>query len=162
MCSICMYGVRVLFLFFSISRRALLLNLKNKPKMYVFKPSVNICSCVKRQGVTHPSYRLHLSTHIRPRIKYLQERHWSGPGPQHPASEHSGSHTMCFLAAHEKDNENRQKHKSKIRFHVHNCPTKQCLRVFIRLPSLLQHCEVSGGHIWGSNTFRGIMLFLIS
>lgn len=108
--------------------------LKNKPKVSAFKLSVNICSCVKRHGVTHPSYRLHLSTHVRPRIKYLQERHWSGPGPQHPASEHSGSHTMCFLAAHEKD---RQKHKSKIRFHVRNSPTNtedQGLCICTRLP----------------------------
>lgn len=49
---------------------------------------------------THPSYRLHESTQVRPRLKYLQERHWSGPGPQQPASEHSGSHTMRSLAAY--------------------------------------------------------------
>lgn len=136
---------------------------KFKIKMFAFKPSVNICPCVKHPGVTHPSYKLHLSTHVRPRIKYLQKRHWSGPGPQHPASEHSGSHTICFLAAHKKDNENRQKHKSKIKFHVHNSPTSQSLLcICIRLPFLLQYCGVSGGHTQGSNTFRGIMLFLIS
>jgi hypothetical protein len=28
-----------------------------------------------------------------PSRKCAQERHWSGPGPQHPSSEHSASHT---------------------------------------------------------------------
>lgn len=42
----------------------------------------------------HPSKRLQDSTQVRPRLKYRQERHWSGPGPQHPSSEHIRSHTI--------------------------------------------------------------------
>lgn len=36
---------------------------------------------------------------MRPRRKRRQERHWSGPGPQQPSSEHIRSHTIRSWAA---------------------------------------------------------------
>lgn len=50
----------------------------------------------------HPSKRLQDSTQVRPRLKYRQERHWSGPGPQHPSSEHIRSHTIRSWAVERK------------------------------------------------------------
>lgn len=55
------------------------------------------------EWITHPSKRLQDSTQVRPRLKYLQERHWSGPPPQHPSSEHMPSHTMrCWAVERRK------------------------------------------------------------
>lgn len=46
--------------------------------------------------------KLQLPTHVPSRLKFLQERHWSGPEPQHPESEHSGSHTWPSATAHKR------------------------------------------------------------
>ncbi len=48
---------------------------------------------------TYPSCRLQDSTQVRPLVKNRQDRHWSDPGPQQPASEHRGSHTIRFKTA---------------------------------------------------------------
>lgn len=42
---------------------------------------------------TDPEYRLQWDTQVPCRLWFLHVKHCSGPGPQHPASEHSGSHT---------------------------------------------------------------------
>lgn len=49
---------------------------------------------------TDPVSKLQLPTQTPRLLWFLQERHWSGPGPQHPESEHSGSHTWPSATAH--------------------------------------------------------------
>lgn len=46
---------------------------------------------------TNPAKNMQSGTHTPPRLYFLQDRHWSGPGPQQPPEEHRGSHTWLSL-----------------------------------------------------------------
>ena len=43
---------------------------------------------------------MHCSTQVPPMLKFLQARHWLGPGPQHPSEEHSGSQVWPSFTTH--------------------------------------------------------------
>lgn len=53
-----------------------------------------VLSCFVR---TNPAKNMQSGTHTPPRLYFLQDRHWSGPGPQQPSEEHRGSHTWPSL-----------------------------------------------------------------
>lgn len=55
-----------------------------------------VCMCVS----TDPVWKLQLPTQTPCLLWFLQERHWWGPGPQHPESEHRGSQTWPSATAH--------------------------------------------------------------
>lgn len=40
---------------------------------------------------------------VLPLMKRLQERHWSGPGPQQPSLEHNSLHTIPSAATEKED-----------------------------------------------------------
>lgn len=44
-------------------------------------------------NATYPDTESQSGKQRLPSLKCAQERHWSGPGPQHPSAEHSASHT---------------------------------------------------------------------
>jgi hypothetical protein len=44
-------------------------------------------------NATYPDTESQSGKQRLPSLKCAQERHWSEPGPQHPSSEHSASHT---------------------------------------------------------------------
>jgi len=47
---------------------------------------------------TYPDTESQSGKQRLPSLKCAQERHWSGPGPQHPSSEHSASHTRAAIS----------------------------------------------------------------
>lgn len=74
---------------------------RNKRKFIVY--GVCFLSLLENERISHPSKRLQDSTQVRPRLKYRQKRHWSGPGPQQPSSEHMRSHTiLCWAETRKK------------------------------------------------------------
>lgn len=64
-----------------------------------FVKSVNKITTVKTivytlsiNASTYPGEWLQFGRHWLSYWKFLQDKHWCGPGPQHPCFEHSGSH----------------------------------------------------------------------
>lgn len=48
--------------------------------------------------LAHPVKNMQSGTHTPPLLYFLQDTHWSGPGPQQPSDEQRGSHTWPSLS----------------------------------------------------------------
>lgn len=93
-------------------------------------------------------------THTPPLLYFLQDRHWSGPGPQQPL-EHKGSHTCLSLTKKvDKKTKNKQKQSASLSSWTKVPVSKRStlthhIDFWVRCPWHQQVCCVDlGGNCW--------------